>query len=84
MYFNKSSGKIILKRFQILSLLGEGGMGKVFLVREQGTGKKYAIKSIDYNLQGWKEKSVFEEVSGNDGIPDYYGYEIEDGKLYLT
>lgn len=83
MYFNKSSGKIILKRFQILSLLGEGGMGKVFLVREQGTGKKYAIKSIDYNLQGWKEKSVFEEVSGNDGIPDYYGYEIEDGKLYL-
>lgn len=40
----------IINGFMILSLLGEGGFGKVFLVKEISTLNKFAIKSIDKGM----------------------------------
>jgi serine/threonine protein kinase len=39
-------GDLIAGRFEILSLLGRGGMGFVYLVADRQSGKKYAMKTF--------------------------------------
>ncbi len=41
-----TKGHVVAARFKILSLLGKGGMGFVYLVKDRQTGKNYAMKTI--------------------------------------
>jgi len=41
--------QVIAGRFRILSLLGKGGMGSVFLVKDSSSGNNYALKTIAAN-----------------------------------
>ena len=42
----KDSGPAILKGFRKVKRLGAGGMGEVWLVQEEKTGKKFALKTM--------------------------------------
>ncbi len=39
-------GYVVGERFKVLSLLGKGGMGFVYLVKDRQTGKNYAMKTL--------------------------------------
>lgn len=43
-------GQVILGRYQIVRLLGEGGMGRIFLARRQDTGQDVVVKLIHGHL----------------------------------
>jgi eukaryotic-like serine/threonine-protein kinase len=43
-------GKTIDGRYQVLRLLGQGGMGAVYEVRHLGTGRRHALKIITGEL----------------------------------
>src|SRR5690242_2485783 len=40
-------GQVIADRYQILSLIGEGGMGRVYLAEHVRMGRKSALKVIN-------------------------------------
>jgi hypothetical protein len=42
----KDSGSAVLKGFRKVNRLGAGGMGEVWLVQEEKTGKKFALKTM--------------------------------------
>ncbi len=39
-------GHVVADRFKILSLLGKGGMGSVYLVKDRRTGHNFAMKTV--------------------------------------
>lgn len=43
---NKEEAKVDLKDFKIISVIGKGSFGKVFLVQKIGSGAVYAMKSL--------------------------------------
>ena len=43
-------GQVILGKYQIVRLLGEGGMGRVFLARRQDTGQEVVVKLLHGHL----------------------------------
>ena len=57
------SGQVIAEHYKVLSLLGSGGMGAVYLVEDSRDSNKYALKTIlatdasDRNLQRFKRES---------------------------
>jgi hypothetical protein len=48
-------GKTVANRFEILSVLGEGGMGKVYLCKDKETGGQAALKLVLGKLTGNEE-----------------------------
>lgn len=46
------TGKILVGKYEIESLLGQGGMGAVWRARHSGTGRKLAIKVLDESYLG--------------------------------
>jgi serine/threonine-protein kinase len=55
--FDSLVGISLDSRYKILQILGEGGMGKVYLAEQLGTGRKTAIKVI-YTQSGDKRDQV--------------------------
>ena len=49
-------GKIYHRRYQVRKILGEGGMGKVFLALDQKTGKEVAVKIVKDQKQ-WDRRT---------------------------
>lgn len=66
----KKKGHISKEDFSIISLIGTGSYGKVFLVRKIDTGKIYAMKVLTKSFvrkykqvkHTWTERKVLEKV----------------------
>lgn len=66
----KKKGKISKEDFSIISLIGTGSYGKVFLVRKIDSGKTYAMKVLTKSFvrkykqvkHTWTERKVLEKV----------------------
>ena len=48
---SKKKIKIYTNLNEIIKLIGEGGMGKVYLVKEVSTGKLMALKTVKENAE---------------------------------
>lgn len=47
-----SPGQVVLDDFEVERLLGQGGMGAVYLVRSRSGGQRFAVKTILANRLG--------------------------------
>lgn len=87
MYFNQSTrkveNKVLFGKYRKLSVLGSGGMGQVYLIKNQENGKKYAMKVMEDNARSRRETEILKEISGIFGIPEFYEYKIQNRELYL-
>ena len=67
----KKKGKISKDAFSIISLIGTGSYGKVFLVRKIDTNKIYAMKVLNKSFvrkykqikHTWTERNILEKVN---------------------
>lgn len=89
---NKHSGKILEGRYEILSLLDEGGMGAVYLGRHIKLGRNVAVKFLHGELAGHKDSVTrfYREAQAASGIShpniiDVYDVGVADwGEPYLV
>lgn len=89
---NKHSGKVLDGRYEILSLLDEGGMGAVYLGRHVKLGRSVAVKFLRGELKGIKGlvTRFYREARAASGIShpniiDVYDVGVADwGEPYLV
>jgi eukaryotic-like serine/threonine-protein kinase len=89
---NKHSGKVLDGRYEILSLLDEGGMGAVYLGRHVKLGRRVAVKFLRGELKGIKGlvTRFYREARAASGIShpniiDVYDVGVADwGEPYLV
>ncbi|MDP3113274.1 MAG: serine/threonine-protein kinase, partial [Candidatus Cloacimonadaceae bacterium] len=82
---------VILRDYHIISLLGEGGMGEVYLAEEVMLGRQVAIKRLSPNLT---KDAQFSERFINEAriqarlihpnIVALYNFFVEDGVYYMV
>lgn len=76
-----------LKQYEILSKLGEGGAGSVFLCKRKTDGQSYAIKRIQIHKQSDRDAIINEivltKLSASTNIVTYYESYEYDGFLWL-
>ncbi|HWH53575.1 MAG TPA: serine/threonine-protein kinase [Gemmatimonadaceae bacterium] len=85
-------GQVIADRYQVLQLLGEGGMGRVYLAEHVRMGRKSAVKVMSPNLALSAEAiSRFNREASNasrinhPNVAQIYDFgETSDGMLYLA
>ena len=85
-------GQMIADRYQILSLIGEGGMGRVYLAEHVRMGRKSAVKVINPALATTADAiSRFNREAANackinhPNVAQVYDFgEMADGTLYLA
>ena len=69
-YASWDLGAVLLGEYEIQSLLGEGGMGRVYLVVSKSTGHRYALKTC--KLHGERERRhFFAELQTWINLPDH-------------
>ncbi|HEY2377636.1 MAG TPA: serine/threonine-protein kinase [Gemmatimonadaceae bacterium] len=85
-------GQLIADRYQILSVIGEGGMGRVYLAEHVRMGRKSAVKVINPALATTADAiSRFNREAANackinhPNVAQVYDFgEMADGTLYLA
>src|SRR6185369_15113119 len=85
-------GQVIADRYQILELLGEGGMGRVYLAEHVRMGRRSAVKVMSPNLAlAGDAISRFNREAANasrinhPNVAQIYDFgETADGVLYLA
>ncbi|HVX41494.1 MAG TPA: serine/threonine-protein kinase [Gemmatimonadaceae bacterium] len=85
-------GQVVADRYQILELLGEGGMGRVYLAEHVRMGRKSAVKVMSPNLALSADAvSRFNREAANasrinhPNVAQIYDFgETPDGVLYLA
>lgn len=83
--------KCIDDRFDVLEVLGKGGMGTVYKVRDQKVGKIFALKLLHQNLQTdpsvlkrfEQEAKAAEELDHPNLVPTYAHGVTKSGEPYL-
>ena len=65
-------GKIYHQRYQVRKILGEGGMGKVFLALDQKTGKEVAVKIVKDQKQWDRERVILQKLKHTKGVPELF------------
>jgi serine/threonine-protein kinase len=91
---DKLLGKIVAGRYRIVKMLGEGGMGRVYLAEQQmgATTRKVAIKTLHQELSGdpqlvarfYRECETVIELSHPNTIQFYDFGKFDDGTLYIV
>src|SRR5881227_1751652 len=85
-------GQVVADRYQILSLIGEGGMGRVYLAEHVRMGRKSAVKVINPALATTADAIArFNREASNacrinhPNVAQVYDFgEMADGTLYLA
>ena len=85
-------GQLVADRYQILSLIGEGGMGRVYLAEHVRMGRKSAVKVINPALATTADAIArFNREASNacrinhPNVAQVYDFgEMADGTLYLA
>jgi hypothetical protein len=85
-------GQIIAERYQILSVLGEGGMGRVYLAEHVRMGRKSAVKVLSPNMalsadaisRFNREAANASRINHPNVVQIYDFGETPDGMLYLA
>jgi serine/threonine protein kinase len=91
------AGKVIGKRYQILSELGVGGFGKTFLAVDLylPNSNRCVVKQLhpdfddDFTLETarrlfQKEAEILQQLGNHPQIPQLFAYFEEDGRFYLV
>ncbi|MDT4894958.1 MAG: eukaryotic-like serine/threonine-protein kinase [Acidobacteriota bacterium] len=80
----------VLGSFKILSLLGNGGMGDVYLAQDAQLGRKVALKFLSAKLVGdqWAKRQFTKEAQAvamldHPNICTVYGFEETDGHSFI-
>lgn len=91
---DKMIGKVLLGRYRIAELLGEGGMGRVYLAEQKmgAATRKVAIKTLHPELSGdpqlvarfHRESETVIELSHPNTIQFYDFGELEDRTLFIV
>ena len=91
---DKLVGKIVAERYRIVKMLGEGGMGRVYLAEQKmgGATRKVAIKTLHQELSGdpqlvarfYRECETVIELSHPNTIQFYDFGKFDDGTLYIV
>lgn len=63
-------GHLLLDDYEVMEVLGEGGMGKVYLVRSLSTGSQFAVKRAKYSNDA-DRKSFLAELQTWIDLPDH-------------
>lgn len=85
-------GKMISDRFRIIKLLGEGGMGEVYLAEHTYLNKKVAIKLLRPEITSSNEavQRFYQEAKSaarikHESIIEIYDFgKLDDGTIYLA
>lgn len=96
---NLAPGTTLAGRYRVIRLLGEGGMGGVYLVQELATGERWAMKealadpTATPEDQAWAREHFDQEVAlmkqlrpvaAQAGIPTHHEDFSEQGRRYLV
>ena len=76
-------GKIYHQRYQVRKILGEGGMGKVFLALDQKTGKEVAVKIVKDQKQWDRERVILQKLKHTKGVPELF-FAGKEKELFLV
>src|SRR5690348_2391844 len=85
-------GQVIADRYQILSALGEGGMGRVYLAEHVRMGRKSAVKVMSPNMAlsadaitRFNREAANASRINHPNVAQIYDFgETADGMLYLA
>jgi len=87
-------GKIVADRYRIVKILGEGGMGRVYLAEQKmgGATRKVAIKTLHQEMSGdpqlvarfYRECETVIELSHPNTIQFYDFGKFDNGTLYIV
>jgi serine/threonine protein kinase len=82
--FLRSQGEVIQERYQIESVLGKGGFGATYLIRDMKLmGKRRALKEVPTLLFDDEEVNMLSQLS-HPSIPDIIDRFVEGGMTYLV
>ena len=75
--------KIYHGRYLAEKVLGEGGMGRVFLAKDIKTGTKVAIKIVRDHDQWKREREVLKKLKGIKGVPELF-FAGKESEIFLV
>jgi serine/threonine protein kinase len=80
-------GYILDRKYEVLSILGQGGMGTVYLCKNNRIGNLWAVKEIntkkDHKIDFLAEPNILKHLA-HEGIPRIVDIFYEDDNLYIV
>lgn len=74
--------KFIAEEYEMPILVGEGGGGKVYRLKNKKTGDFYALKILD-NRKMWENETNILMTADHNLFPQIFDHGEEDGKFYI-
>ena len=75
-------GRILIQKYELIRLLGEGGSGKVFLAMDVHLDRLVAVKESCESVF-LEEMKILKELD-HTGLPIIFDYFMEQGKAFLV
>ena len=84
MYGNRDRAEVIGEKYRILRVLGEGGFGRVYLVRDEHIDRMYAMKKQSLANEADYQKEI--QMLGalkHPGLPELHDVITDEGFCYI-